>query len=197
MKVDRIIPNGKTRSRVLFDEGLVLMLYNSELDKHHIFEGADITEETYEKTLLPLLTKRAKERLVLILKSSDKPEAELRRKLKEGCYPDRAIDETIAWAKNKHYVDDARYVETYLRYHAEGRSRRKLMYDLQARGLDRNLITNMLDEMEVDEDSQIEAELAKRHYTHDMEPKEKQKILAALTRKGYSWSAISSHIRMD
>ena len=197
MKVDRIIPNGKTRSRVLFDEGLVLMLYNSELDKHHIFEGADITEETYEKTLLPLLTKRAKERLVLILKSSDKPEAELRRKLKEGCYPDRAIDETIAWAKNKHYVDDARYIETYLRYHAEGRSRRKLMYDLQARGLDRNLITNMLDEMEVDEDSQIEAELAKRHYTHDMEPKEKQKILAALTRKGYSWSAISSHIRMD
>ena len=197
MKVDRIIPNGKTRSRVLFDEGLVLMLYNSELDKHHIFEGADITEETYEKTLLPLLTKRAKERLVLILKSSDKPEAELRRKLKEGCYPDRAIDETIAWAKNKHYVDDARYIETYLRYHAEGRSRRKLMYDLQARGLDRNLITNMLDEMEVDEDSQIEGELAKRHYTHDMEPKEKQKILAALTRKGYSWSAISSHIRMD
>ena len=71
------------------------------------------------------------------------------------------------------------------------------MYDLQARGLDRNLITNMLDEMEVDEDSQIEGELAKRHYTHDMEPKEKQKILAALTRKGYSWSAISSHIRMD
>ena len=173
------------------------MLYNSELDKHHIFEGADITEETYEKTLLPLLTKRAKERLVLILKSSDKPEAELRRKLKEGCYPDKVIDETIAWAKNKHYVDDARYIETYLRYHAEGRSRRKLMYDLQARGLDRNLITNMLDEMEVDEDSQIEAELAKRHYTHDMEPKEKQKILAALTRKGYSWSAISSHIRMD
>ena len=87
--------------------------------------------------------------------------------------------------------------ETYLRYHAEGRSRRKLMYDLQARGLDRNLITYMLDEMEVDEDSQIEAELAKRHYTHNMEPKEKQKILAALTRKGYSWSAIFSHIRMD
>ena len=173
------------------------MLYNSELDKYHIFEGADITEETYEKTLLPLLTKRAKERLVLILKSSDKPEAELRRKLKEGCYPDKVIDETIAWAKNKHYVDDARYVETYLRYHAEGRSRRKLMYDLQARGLDRNLITYMLDEMEVDEDSQIEAELAKRHYTHNMEPKEKQKILAALTRKGYSWSAIFSHIRMD
>ena len=197
MKVDRIIPNGKTRSRVLFDEGLVLMLYNSELDKHHIFEGADITEETYEKTLLPLLTKRAKERLVLILKSSDKPEAELRRKLKEGCYPDRAIDETIAWAKNKHYVDDARYIETYLRYHAEGRSRRKLMYDLQARGLDRNHITNMLDEMEVDEDSQIEAELARRHYTHDMDPKEKQKIIAALTRKGYSWSAIASHIRTD
>ena len=195
MKVDKIIPNGKTRSKVLFEEGLALMLYNSELQKFCIREGSDVSEETYRKVILPMLAKRAKERLVFILKSSDKPEAELRRKLKEGCYPEETIEEAITWAKSKHYVDDTRYVETYLRYHAEGKSRKKLMYDLQAKGLDRNLITNMLDEMEVDEDSQIEAELAKRHYTHDMDSKEKQKIIAALTRKGYSWNAISSHVR--
>ena len=196
MKVDKIIPNGKTRSKVLFDEGLVLMLYNSELHKFNIREDSDVSEETYRKVILPILAKRAKERLVFILKSSDKPESELRRKLKEGCYPEETIEEAITWAKSKHYVDDTRYVETYLRYHAEGKSRKKLMYDLQAKGLDRNLITNMLEEMDVDEDSQIEAELAKRHYTYDMDPKEKQKILAALTRKGYSWSAIASHFSL-
>ena len=197
MKVDKIIPNGKTRSKVLFEEGLALMLYNSELHKFNIREDSDVSEETYSKIILPMLAKRAKERLVFILKSSDKPEAELRRKLKEDCYPGETIEEVITWAKSKHYVDDARYVETYLRYHAEGKSRRKLMYDLQAKGLDRNLITNMIDGMEVDEDSQIEAELAKRHYTHDMDPKEKQKILAALTRKGYSWNSIAAHTRID
>ena len=173
------------------------MLYNSELHKFNIREDSDVSEETYSKIILPMLAKRAKERLVFILKSSDKPEAELRRKLKEDCYPGETIEEVITWAKSKHYVDDARYVETYLRYHAEGKSRRKLMYDLQAKGLDRNLITNMIDGMEVDEDSQIEAELAKRHYTHDMDPKEKQKILAALTRKGYSWNSIAAHTRID
>ena len=108
MKVDKIIPNGKTRSKVLFDEGLVLMLYNSELHKFNIREDSDVSEETYRKVILPMLAKRAKERLVFILKSSDKPESELRRKLKEGCYPEETIEEAITWAKSKHYVDDAR-----------------------------------------------------------------------------------------
>ncbi len=170
------------------------MLYNSELSRMHIAEGAELSDDEYSQKLLPVLTKRARERLVYILRNSDKPESELRRKLKEDYYPEESIEETISWAKGKHYVDDERYVETYLRYHSDGKSKRKLLYDLQARGLDKNLIVRMLDETDVDEDAQIEAELRKRHYSPDMDPKEKQKILAALTRKGYSWSSISAHM---
>lgn len=170
------------------------MLYNGEICRMHMTEGEELADEVYSGQLVPMLTKRAKERLVYILKSADKPENELRRKLREGCYPEEAIEEAVAWAKGKHYIDDERYVENYIRYHSEGKSRKKLLYDLQTKGLDKKLILNMLDEYEVDEDAQIEAELKKKHYSPDMDAKEKQKIIAALTRKGYSWSAISSHI---
>lgn len=170
------------------------MLYNGEISRMHLAEGTEIPDSIYRERIVPMLTKRAKERLIYILKSSDKPENELRRKLKEGFYPVESIEEAVNWAKGKHYIDDSRYIETYIRYHSEGKSRKKLMYDLQAKGLDRELIMSMIDESEIDEDAQIEAELRKRHYSPDMDPKEKQKILAALTRKGYSWSAVSSHV---
>ena len=194
MIIEKITPYGKTRSKVLFEEGLVLMLYNGELGRLHLTEGTEVSEEMYSQKILPTLKKRAKERLVYILKASDKPEAELRRKLKEGCYPDEAIDEAISWAKSKHYVDDERYVETYLRYHAEGKSKKKLFYDLCAKGISKELIANMLEDTEIDETEQIKAELIKRHYSEDMDEKEKQKIYAALARKGYSWSAVSQAV---
>ena len=194
MKIDKIVPNGKTRSKVLFEEGLVIMLYNGEIKRMHFSEGYELSEEEYHSKILPVLSKRAKERLVYILKSSDKPESEIRRKLKEGCYPDESIENAVSWAKSKHYIDDERYIETYLRYHSEGKSKKKILYDLMAKGLDRGLISEMLDTAEVDEDTQVVEELKKHGYSHDMDPKEKQKIIAALTRKGYSWSVISSHV---
>ena len=194
MKIDKIVPNGKTRSKVLFEEGLVIMLYNGEIKRMHFSEGYELSEEEYHSKILPVLSKRAKERLVYILKSSDKPESEIRRKLKEGCYPDESIENAVSWAKSKLYIDDERYIETYLRYHSEGKSKKKIFYDLMAKGLDRVLISEMLDTAEVDEDAQVVEELKKHGYSHDMDPKEKQKIIAALTRKGYSWPVISSHV---
>lgn len=190
MRIDKIIPYGKTRSKVLFDEGLVLLFYNGEIKRMRLAEGTEIPESVYTGEILPTLKKRARERLVYILKSSDKPENELRRKLKEGFYPQEAIDDAIEWAKSKKYVDDARYIDTYIRYHGDGKSVKKIFYDLQAKGLDKALIMSVLENAEIDESEQIRRELARRHFSEDMDPKEKQKILLSLVRKGYSWSAV-------
>lgn len=197
MTIEKIIPFGKTRSKVLFEEGLVLMLYNGEVKRLRLVEGGELSEDIYTSKLLPVLKKRAMERLVYILKSSDKPESELRRKLKEGCYPSPVIDEVIAWACSKHYIDDERYAETYLRYHAKGKSKKMLAYDLQSKGVSKELIDRMLEDADIDEGEQIKAELIKRHYASEMDDKEKQRICAALMRKGYSWNAIRSAMQID
>jgi len=134
----------------------------------------------------------ARAKLVSILERSDRPESELRKKLKEKEYSEEEIDDAISWGKEKHYVDDARYVETYLRYHSQLKSKKKILYDLAQKGLDHDLVISMLEENPVDEDEQIKAELIKRGYHKDMDPKEKQKIYGALARKGYSWSSITN-----
>ena len=53
------------------------------------------------------------------------------------------------------------------------------------------MIQRKLEDFVVDEEAQIEAELKRKHYSSDMDEKEKQKIIASLARKGYSWSTIS------
>jgi len=197
LRVDKIIGHGKTKSKVIFDDGFTLILYNGEIAKWHIVEDGELSEELYEGTIIPVLEKRAKERLVNILKDSDKPESKLREKLRDGGYPQQCIDDAINWAKTKHYVDDERYVDTYLRYHSEGKSRKMMFYDLMQKGIDKELIARMLEETEVDEDAQIRKELTKRGYDPEMDPKDKQKIIAALARKGYSWNAINNACHVD
>ena len=197
MTITQIVPYGKTRCKVLFDEGFALLFYKNELGKYGISEGTQLSEDVYEGEILPTLTARAKERLVHLLEVSDKSESELRRKLKDAFYPQEAIDAAIDWCRSKHYVDDERYVRNYIRNHSDGKSRTKLRYDLMAKGIDRELIDAYLEDAPVDESAQVTAELAKRGYRDDMPPKEKQRIVAALARKGYSWGTIQSCIHND
>lgn len=69
------------------------------------------------------------------------------------------------------------------------------MQALLLRGISRELAASVLDDAGIDESEQIRKELTKRGYSPDMDDHEKQKIFAALARKGYSWNQISENIR--
>jgi len=197
LRVDRIIGHGKTKSKVVFDDGFTLILYNGEIENWHIQQDTEVTEDLYKNTILPVLEKRAKERLVGLLKDCDRPEAGLREKLRDGGYPQSCIDSAIEWGRSRHYIDDERYVDTYLRYHSAGKSRKLMLYDLVQKGIDKELALRMMEDVCIDEREQVCRELARRGYHPDMDMKEKQKIIAALARKGYSWSVINDACRLE
>ena len=84
----------------------------------------------------------------------------------------------------------------------ESRSKKRIMQDLAQKGIDRELITEIIDESYSSDDSDIELEqikhlLNKKHYSPDLEYKEKQKIMAFLYRKGYSTELIYKAMDMD
>ena len=196
-KIEKIIPYGKTRYKVLLSEGLVLIFYSSELKKLRLTEGGEISEAMYAEDILPVLSVRARERLVHILESSDKTEAELRRKLKESSYTQDAIDYAIEYCKAHNYIDDRRYAENYINYKAQNKSEKLIRQELMKRGISRDIIDELMAEATIDEASQIVEELKKRHYSPDMDDKEKQRIVGALARKGYSWNEISSAMKIE
>ncbi len=192
MTVVEIVPVDKRRSKVILDEDFTLVLYRGEIRKFGIEEGKLLSEETYQEILQDVLFKRARERVLFLLKSSDKTEQELRRKLKDGGYPKEAADYAIEFLKDHNFINDENYGRRYVEFNSERKSQRQIQYELQKKGLDKEVIQEILREQPVDEEAQIRAYVKKKRIkAEEMDFKERGKMLAALGRRGFSYDAIS------
>lgn len=191
MTVDRIEPLDKRRSKVFLDGSFAFVLYRGELGKYRIEEGEELTEEAFRRILEEVIFRRARERTLYLLKFSGRTEAELRRKLKEGWYPEEAIEQAIRFVKRYGYVDDLEYVRNYVETNGRRKSRAELCNKLREKGVDKAYIDQVLEEVNPDEESQIRKILEKRHYAGLETPKEeKQKHIAHLMRKGFKYEEI-------
>ena len=183
MQIMAVTPFDKRRSKVLISEDYAFVLYHGEIRRYHIEEGAELTEERYRQILDEVLRKRARERAIYLLKEKDRTEAELTKKLREGFYPEEVIREVLELFKARHYIDDEEYGRRYLDNHSQKKSRRRLQYDLQRKGLDRDQIEELLEEIEVPEEDQIREFLQKKGYDPEQtDQKEKGKLMMALAR---------------
>ena len=87
MRIVSIEPLNRRKSRVLTDEGPAFALYNGELEAYGLTLDGELDGEMYERILREVLCPRAKERMLHLLEASDRTEAELRRRLREGGFP--------------------------------------------------------------------------------------------------------------
>ena len=153
-KVTAVVPLDKRRSKVFVDEEAVFVLYKGELRRYHIEEGEELSEEQHGRILEEVLMKRGKERALYLLKDRDRTEAEIRKKLKEGFYPQQVIDRTMDFLKEYGFVDDLEFGRRYIEVYGNQRSRKRLEFDLQQKGLKQEQIRMLLETGEVCEDSQ-------------------------------------------
>lgn len=191
MWITEVVSLDKRRSKVLCEEGFVFALYKGEIRKYNIQAEMDLSDACYREIQETILCKRARERALYLLKNSDKTEAQIRRKLREGYYPDEVIDDVLEFLRQYHFTDDHRYGQQYISSYGSKKSRRCIAFDLQKKGLDREVIQELLEESELDEEEQIRRFLQKKHYVRgETTPKEYQKLTAALARKGFSYDMI-------
>ena len=106
MFVTEIRPLNKKKSRILFDDGEDLVLYNGEIRASRIKEQEELPDEVYEKLAGEVLTKRAKHRAMYLLLGQMRTKKELEDKLRKDGYPERAIEEAVSYVESFHYIDD-------------------------------------------------------------------------------------------
>lgn len=192
MTVTEIVPVDKRRSKVILDDDFTLVLYRGELRRYSMEEGSEITREVYEEIIREILCKRARERVLFLLKSSDKTEQELRRKLKEGYYPQEAIDYAIDFLKKHRFINDEDYARRYVEFNSRRKSERQIRFELQRKGLDKETVGDILKEQPVDEAAIIRDYIRKKRlFPEQMDVREKSKVMASLGRKGFSYEAVS------
>lgn len=172
------------------EEGFALVLYHGEMKRYQLIESGDLTEEQYTEILETILFKRARERALYYLKSSDKTELDVRKKLRETCYPEPAIDYAVNFLKEYHYIDDTHYGKRYTETHSNKKSKRQIQFELHQKGLSRELVSSILEDYPAEE-IPIQKYLDKKHYDRaSATPGEKSKLAAALGRKGFSFEII-------
>lgn len=181
-----------SRSRVYLDYEFAFVLYKGELRRYHIKKNAMLSEEDYEIIMTQILPKRAKLRAMHLLKAREYTQKQLEDKLKQQYYPAGIIQTAVDYVKSYRYIDDERYARDYITGQLEKRSRRRIEEDLAGRGISRELVHSILEEIEPDKLQQAETErieelLRKKRYDpEEMSYEEKQKIMAYICRKGYA-----------
>ena len=195
MTVSKIEPLLKSRYKVFIEGQFAFTLYKGELSRYHIAEDNRIDEEVYD-ILRKLVIKRAKLRAMHLLSDMGRTESQLRTKLKQGGYPDEAVEEAIRYVKSFGYINDAEYVRSFIDSRKEKKSKKEIYAALKQKGVDSDIIEQVFEEMDYgEEDSRqaIEALMRKRNYNPDSaDLKEKQKLMGYLMRKGFRYEEVNS-----
>ena len=127
-----------------------------------------------------------------LLERSDKTAWEMRKKLKDREHQPEEIEETMAFLEEYHYIDDREYVRKYIRTYSSHKSIRRICAELEQKGVDRELIHAGIQDLPVDEETQIIKWLRKKGYEpgEPLEWAQYRRLTAALGRRGYSFDII-------
>lgn len=203
MIVTQITGIAKGRYRIYIEEKPAFVLYRGEVKRLGIQEGEPVSEESIREICEEILPGRAKRRAMNLLQSRDYTEAGLREKLRNGDYPENCIEEALNYVKSYGYVDDRRYAGDYIAYHLDRKSRTRIEQDLLRKGIGKDTIRNVFEELEQqgtrqDEGAMIRSLLEKKKYDpHTATRQEKQRMYAFLYRRGFHSEAINRALLLD
>ena len=154
-------------------------------------EGSTLTEAQMEALLELSDYNRARERALYLLSLRDYAAGELEKKLREEAAPETAHRVVEKLTEYK-LLDD----EAYAARRAQSLSRhkqyprRRVMQELLRRGVERETAQNAVEELETEDYQQALAILRKKYYNKLSDKESRQKVMAALARRGFGFDAV-------
>ena len=191
MEVYRIADHKKNRKLVYLEESApAFCLYSKEISRFGLKEGEEIEPEVYGE-IIELLTGRARERCLYLLEDMARTEYQLRRKLKEGFYPEEAIDAAVSYCRDRHYIDDLDYAERFVAAKSDGLSIRMIERRLTERGITAGIIEEVLEQSGISEEETVRGLIRKKYgdisgYGYE----DRQKLIRKLLSRGFSYDSI-------
>lgn len=174
-------------------EGGTTFLLNCALvADYDLYEGGEMDSELLEKLQRADNMRKAKKRALYLLGSRMYCYGELYKKLLP-IYGEEASRAAADAMQEYGYIDD----EDYARKLAERliRGKRygmgKTRWEMQRRGLDRNLIEDVLTEYSEDDIDEEIMHLLQTKYSEKLDdPDDRRRTMAALARRGYGWGEV-------
>lgn len=188
MKIISIEPLKSKKNKITLEDRSTFCLYDSEIKKLNLEEDMDIDKELYDTIFNDFLYARAKKKALAILERAINTKKQLREKLKRNDFNDNVIDKVMDLLEEYNLINDYEYAKAYINTYSSKKSVRVLEFDLEVKGVDRNIIKELINEIDVEvvELMNIEKFVSKYRDAEGNIPYEKRsKIMTSLYRKGY------------
>lgn len=201
MIVTDIVEINSKKCKVYIDMQFAFALYKGELCSYHIKKDCELSQQDYETITKEVLPKRAKLRVMNLLKERSYTKGQLVKKLKEGFYGQEYIDEAISYVEGYGYVNDLQYALDFIAYRSTQLSKRQIEQKLLQKDVESSIISQAFslfyeEGNAVAEAEQIRLFLEKKSFTGLTEEKQRQKVITALLRKGYPLEKIKKEIQL-
>lgn len=187
--ITEIKDRGK-KCRIIIDDDIVVQLYKGEVRKLGIKADSQFSDESFNE-MYNILNKRARERLLFLLKDMDKTEKQIRDKLKLGDYPEDIINNAIEFLKKYGYVDDIRYAKLYISSKQNSKSIKQIELELYKKGVNKEKVSKVLLEMDLSNEEALNKLIEKIIRKYDLNDKTQyNKMCRYLLGKGFSYGEI-------
>ena len=192
----------KGRYEIFLNDEFAFVLYKSELKSNNISIGASLDDEAISFINDNVLKKRCIKRAMNLLIKGDLTEMKLRSKLADSKYSADIIDEAIKYVKSYHYIDDRRYEKNYIAYKSATDAKNTIRRRLIEKCVAKEIIDSCIEEYYVDDELNRDTErklieqLVRKKFKDNSLPDNnmKQKLIASLMRKGFSYYDIEAVI---
>ena len=160
-----------------------------------IWNGKEVDEEELEEIKQTVSIRRAYNYAVNLLSRRDHSERELMTKLSQKGYSGGA-EEAIRKLRDSGYVSDERFARLYVRELQTFKKygKRRIEQELYRKGVDREIISQVLEETDFDE-SELVSLIERKYGRYLSDEKGVAKTINGLLRMGYSYGEIRSALK--
>ena len=193
MQITAIEPRKKGLSALYIDGEFAMKLDTEVILAHRFDVGREITDEALHDCVLDSDRKRCKDKAMWLISFRDHSRRELLDKLRKD-YPEDVAEAAVDRLEELGLIDDGRYARRYTAdlINLKHLSERGIRQKLTEKGIDRDLIDEILEETEVDEDEQIRTIIEKKYASKLNDEKLRRRAVAALQRLGFGYQSIKS-----
>ena len=193
MQITAIEPRKKGLSALYIDGEFAMKLDTEVILAHRFDVGREITDEALHDCVLDSDRKRCKDKAMWLISFRDHSRRELLDKLRKD-YPEDVAEAAVDRLEELGLIDDGRYARRYTAdlINLKHLSERGIRQKLTEKGIDRDLIDEILEETEVDEDEQIRTIIEKKYAGKLNDEKLRRRAVAALQRLGFGYQSIKS-----
>lgn len=183
-------------TKIFLSNGEEVLIDNDVCRDNYLKKGDELSEEKLNDLVFESQYQRAKSRAVWYLDRKDRTAKDLYSKLCIAGFDKKASARVIARLTEVGLIDDRRFAENYaIRLMESNVSVREALQKMLQKGVPYDMAKEVLAETETDENKQIEALINKKYRTRLMADGGKEKVYAALIRKGFSYEAVKDALK--